>query len=344
MSETTLRQVAEHCRMSVSTVSHVLGARAGQYSDQTCRRILRAASELGYRPNSSARAMRSGKFNSLALLVSSELYRSYLPDPLLRGVHNALVQRNQALYVGILPDESLTSAELMPGLLQQWRVDGLLVNYNAVVPARMSNLIRAHRLPSIWINAKREADAVRPDDHGAGRMAAQHLLHLGHRRIAYADLVYAEGEAPDHYSATDRCAGCTAALRKAGLRPIVFRSERRLKGADRLAFLRAQLETHRPTAVVAYVPGSAACVIQAAQMVGLRVPQDLSVVTFAEALADVAGYIATTVILPWYEVGTQAVEMVMTKIEKPRGPLSPRTIAPQLHVGESTMVVSKKGA
>lgn len=344
MAGTTLREVAQRCRMSVATVSHVLGSRADHYSEKTRKRILRAASELGYRPNSSARAMRSGKFNSLALLVSSEFHRSYLPDPLLRGIHDALAARKQGLYVGILPDEKLTSNELFPHLLQQWRVDGLLLNYNAFVPARMISLIRAHRLPSVWINADHDANAVRPDDRAAGALAVEHLIQLGHRRIAYVDLVYAQGEKPDHYSATERCAGFETALRKAGVKPLVLRSPSRLKGCERLDFLAAQFKAHQPTAVVAYTDSSAACAIQAAHLAGLKVPQDLSVVTFSGSPADVAGFTATTVVLPWYEVGTQAVEMVLAKIEKPRHALAPRTITPHLQQGETTATANGTGA
>jgi DNA-binding LacI/PurR family transcriptional regulator len=344
MTGTTLKEVAKRCRMSVATVSHVLGSRADRYSEKTRKRVLQAASDLGYRPNSSARAMRSGKFNSLALLIGCEVHRSYLPDALLRGVHDAIAIRNQGLYVGILPDEKLTSEELIPHLLQQWRVDGLLINYNAFVPARMAGLIKAHRLPSVWVNANREGDAVRPDDRAGGALAVEHLLQLGHRRIAYVDLVYAENETPDHYSATERCAGYADALRKAGLKPMAIRSPSRLKGSERPAFLAAQLKAHRPTAAVAYINSSAACAIQAAQIAGLRVPRDLSVITFSDDPADVAGFTATTILLPWREVGTRAVEMLMTKIEKPHHILPPGAIAPRLHQGETTTTANGNGA
>src|SRR6185369_16509410 len=88
----TIKEIAERSGLSIPTVSQVLNNKGHRYRSETCNRVLKAVRELGYRPNSSARAMRMGRFNCVALLLSTESYRSFLPNELLRGIHDGVAE------------------------------------------------------------------------------------------------------------------------------------------------------------------------------------------------------------------------------------------------------------
>ena len=84
--------------------------------------------------------------------------------------------------------------------------------------------LRALQTPAIFINVKQEFDAVHPDDLRGGEIATEHLLQLGHTRIAYAR---AAVNLKEHYSEIDRRLGYEAAMQSAGLPPLIWRSARR---------------------------------------------------------------------------------------------------------------------
>src|SRR6185295_16580276 len=188
----TIKEIAERSGLSVPTVSQVLNNKGHRYRSETCKRVLKAVRELGYRPNSSARAIRMGRFNCVALLLSTERHKSFLPNELLRGIHDGVAEHDYHMSLTVLPDDKLTSQGFVPKILRQWMADGLLINYHVDVPQRMIELIHEHGIPSVWINTKQKSDCAFPDDLGASREATEKLLALGHRRIFYADLGLAD--------------------------------------------------------------------------------------------------------------------------------------------------------
>src|SRR5690349_18023437 len=106
----TIKEIAQHTGLSIPTVGNVLGRSAGRYSQATRQRVMKAAQELGYRPNSSARAMRSGKIGCAALVLSRShpSILSHIPLGLLDGLDDELAQHNMHLTVSRLTDEQLS--------------------------------------------------------------------------------------------------------------------------------------------------------------------------------------------------------------------------------------------
>ncbi|CAN5504761.1 LacI family DNA-binding transcriptional regulator [soil metagenome] len=323
----SLRSIARKTGFSVPTVVQVLGTRGHLYKESTRQRVLAAANEMGYRPNTSARAMRSGRFNGVGLLLSTNSDRSHLPVGLLEGIQAGLAGGDMHLSLSPLPDEKLTSGEI-PKIVRQQMVDGLLINYTDHIPSRLIELIADHQIPSIWLNTDRADDAIRPDDYGASKRATEALLQLGHRSIWYVDYHNSHGDVASHYSAGHRYLGYADAMQAASIEPHAIWENESLKPKDRIAQAAKWIQKEdRPTAVVCYSPWTAMPVLLAATtLCGLRVPGDLSIVTFSDQMFGDIGVSMSTMLIPEAELGKQAGEMLMTKIEEPERKLATRVL------------------
>ncbi len=320
-SPVTIKEIAQRTGLSMPTVCHVLGSRGHKYRPETRERVLEAARELGYRLHSSARAMRTGRYGAVALLLSTVGSRSTLPGSQLDAIHDALAEQDLHLTLTKVPDEKLTSEGFVPKILRQSMVDGLLLNYFADIPQRMVDLIHRHDIPSVWINSKQESDCVYPDDRDVGRRATEHLLRLGHRHIAYVDHPISH-----HYSAVDRRQGYQDAMKQAGLSPRLLpleRPESTTPAAREAGWLKMP---ERPTAVIAYAPPVAQALVYAALAQGLRVPEDLSVVSFSYEPVHFITVSIATWIVPSHDMGRTAVQMLVSKMEEPGLTLPPRVI------------------
>jgi LacI family transcriptional regulator len=332
----TLRDISLAAGVSVPTVSLILNGKGQHYSPVTRRRVARKAEELGYRANAFARGVRRGRFGTVALIKSRGGHSALRPT-FLGGVQHALDAKELHLQVASLPDEKASDPAYVPRILRELSADGLLIFYPDYIPPPMRGLIARHAVPSVWVNAKLEADCVYPDDLAAGRRAAAHLIRLGHRRIAYVDYTYADDELPRaHYSALGRQAGCEQAVREAGLALRVIRGEHHVTARSRRAFSAAWLGAgDRPTGVVFYSGGEAVPAFIAAVELGLRVPGDLSFVSIDDDAWRSGGMTATTVLVPQGELGGAAVEMLQEKMSRPSAALPPRAVAFGFEPGET---------
>jgi LacI family transcriptional regulator len=315
----------------------VLGRAASRYSADTRRKVLQAAEELGYKPNSSARAVRNGRFGCAALVLSRSRAstHSYLPAHLLDGIDDELGAHNMHLTVSRLTDEELTTSDFIPKVLREHLADGMIVNYTHEIPPPMLELIRSHHTPAVWINAKLDGDCVYPDDFAAAKRATEELIRLGHHRIAFVHLIASfdwagdfEAKRPSfHYSVGDRANGYGNAMRAAGAAPHITSHERFVNEAEQLKVCRALLSgENRPTAVLAYSENEAQAVIGAALSLGLNVPRDLSVLVFAAGEYYVAGHRVSVVALPTEEMGRRAVRMLLQKLSEPVAICPPQNV------------------
>lgn len=334
----TLKRIAEHCGLSAQTVGYILNGKADLFRPETRDKVLAAARELGYRPNAAAKAMRSGRFGCAALVLSTQPGRSSIFPPLLAGIDDELAKAGMHLVHAPLADERLADTGFVPKILSQVMADGLLINYNAAIPAALIEAIEQHRIPAVWINSQQPYNCVYPDDLGAGRQATEHLLALGRRRIAYVDYSHGSLRPADHYSARDRLDGYAQAMRAAGLQSRVIDSEHGLSAGQRLPAILAWLDAaDRPDAVVTYSPRDVGPILHAATALRrLRVPQDLALATIDDDIADQSGVAVTTVMIPRYDLGRVAVEMLLERIAHPRRELTPRVLPCRLQVGDGS--------
>lgn len=339
-----LEQIAEQAGVSANTVLRVLRGENKEVWPSAIRRadqIRGLARQMGYLPNASARAMRRGRFNCVALVLSTDVGKSALSHDLLDSIHDALAEREIRLVISKLPDAQLTSKEVLPTILQEWSCDGLLINYTDRVPPQMEHLLEMYQIPSVWINRRQEADCVYYDDCGGARMAAEYLIGLGHRRIAYLDFV-APSDAI-HYSRQDRYEGYAQAMAAAGLEPTGRNAFAGVAISDRLDAITRLLQSgKRPSALMSYDAGDR--MLYAAACAGLRVPEDISLMSFGlhhappRAQARGESYIGRSVGLariPSEKAGRQAVAMLLNRIEEPQAKVPPVVVPLELEPGDT---------
>jgi len=312
----TLKELAERTGLSRQAVGFILRGE-GHFKDETRERVLKTAADLGYRPNAAARAMSSGRFNAIGLVLSTLGWKSNLPAALLEGIRNALLECDLHLSLSWFRDERLAEAGQMPKILRELAADGLLIKYDSSVPGPIVEALTRSGVPAVWVNSKRRHDAVYPDDFQGAREATARLIAAGRRRIAFAD--YNPRAPEDHYSSTDRQGGYAKALEEAGLKPLVVTPGQGLPLAQRPAHIREWLgQRPPPEAVVCYGDGEAWPIFHEALRRGMKVPDDLRIAFFGEGASPATAPELETIPLPNVEVGRRAVEMLLAKIRSPR--------------------------
>jgi LacI family transcriptional regulator len=315
----TIKDIAKRGGVSHVAVSNVLRG-TGRIGKDTRQRILKLADDMGYRPNAGALAFRSGRHGAIGLLLSAESNRSYLPHQLLIGIESTIARQGQRLILARLADAELSKQGFVPALLKQWSADGLLINYQEGIPPEMQALIDKDRNPAVWINSKDHDHCVYADDFQGGKIATEHLLQLGHKRIGYLDYSHPESEINlVHYSARDRRSGYEAAMKAAGLSPRPYLTDSRIKESTHLRIAHARTilaQSDRPTAFVTYSATSAGPLGIAALTLGLNVPDDLSIVSNDDNTSAPFGPALTTAIVPQQAIGEIAAGMLQEIIDQ----------------------------
>jgi LacI family transcriptional regulator len=334
---TTIATIAAHIGLSRATVTHVLNGRGTEQRirPDTQQRVLAVARELGYRPNASARAVRAGRFGSVALIQSQ--LGEYLPPELLFGLTTAIAARDLRLVLTHVPNVDAGGESYVASTMRDLAADGVFVNRHGFAPAPFVDRIRELRIPAVFLNSKQELDAVYPDDLQGGRLATDFLLGLGHERIAYVET---EPRRRPHYSEYDRRAGYKCSLTEAGLAPwlhplpIQWQTDGEAGTDARVdAAIRLLKRPDRPTAVVAYEMTESMAVIRAALLLQLRIPADISIIQFHNRIDEHYFVPIQTVSNMMQEVGVGAVSLLMDKIERPDQSLPSRAVSEVLLEG-----------
>lgn len=282
-------------------------------------RIREAARETGFLANASASAVRKGRFGAAMLLLSTDPGRSHLPESLLHSLCAALDKVGMRLVISRCDDRELTDRRRLPGFLASRSCDGVIVNYTDGYPERMESLLATFRIPFVWLNAPLESRCIRYDDRAAGRAAAERLLALGHRRLAFVNLRTTSAENP-HHSAAERREGFLEAIAAAGLSASVHEFGNLDGPAQRDAVIGLLRCDEAPTGIVAY--DRADRILLAAVAAGLSVPRDLSIITFGEAGANACGVPLSLMAVPSRAAGVEAAALLLQAIESPSSPIS----------------------
>lgn len=330
----TLSEVAARAGVSVSAVSKVLrGTSVIRVSPETRQRILTAAEELRYRPNFAARALQAARTQVLGLVVPD--LTNALFTELMHGVEDGAAAHGYTVLLGRL-DTDRPQAEVIARLLGEGRVDGLVLQAtDGVDPAGLGQLLDP-RAAVVLINstAPGRASSVTVDDVGGGRTATEHLIELGHTRIALA------GGLTTSYTARRRRRGHQEAMRAAGLEPRTDHETAVGYTADqgRRALRELVQLDPRPTAVVVANVNAAVGLLAEAHALGIDVPRDLSVVTVLDSwTAENTWPPLTAVRMQFYAMGQTAVAAVIRRIRD--ATMTDEVIldpAPELVVREST--------
>jgi len=328
--------VARAAGVGQKTVSRAFGA-PGYITAAMRARVIAAAERLGYRPNTGARAMRTGRFDTVLLLQSQDHVLSYLPQELLHGIEGDLQQAGIALTAGRFADTHLAAdEEFLPRTLRELSADGILINYETNIPGELSAHMQRHAIPAIWINSKQDADCVHPDDQQGGRLLTEHLLALGHRRIAYIDVLLKT--TPEcHYSRADRLAGYRAGMQAGGLPALPILPERAIPFAHLADWLGKALRDY--TAAITYDTNEAGAAILGVERLGRRVPRDFSIASFSLLTNTRCGLPLTCAINPMAEMGRQAARAIRQRIAADDRPLPPLAVPFTLVASSSTAAI-----
>jgi DNA-binding LacI/PurR family transcriptional regulator len=309
----TIADVATRAGVSKGAVSFALNGRPG-LAQATVDRILAAADELGWRPSNRARSLSVSKAFALGLVITRD------PDVLssdpffpafIAGVESVLASRGQALVLQVVtPGEE--EAAGYRRLAQDGRVDGVFLSDLRHADPRIDLLVDLG-LPAVTLNRPEGSSpfpAVTLDDRPGTIAVVEHLLRLGHQRIAHV------AGPPAFVHATARSDAFVSAMIAAGLEPVAIEVSDFTAAGGTEATRRLLALPEPPTAIVYANDRMAIAGIGAAHQSGLKVPTDLSIAGFDDSeLAEFVHPGLTTVRADPFGFGVAAAETLNRLID-----------------------------
>jgi LacI family transcriptional regulator len=324
-----LEDVAEAAGVHLSTVSRVLNRRGTEaISPQTQLRIEDAARRLRYRPNAMARGLKLASAGALGLLVPS--LRNPVYSAIIRGAFDRAWERS---FVVLLAEDigASRAQEAYERLVEQGRIDGLLIA-SARPGSPLFDHLAENPIPCVFVNRRHLGSGrnavMREED--AGRLAAEHLLELGHTRLAHI------AGPLDVDTARRRAGGFTETVRAAGRRPSLVSVPFDERGG--MAAMKQLLDRRTPpTGVFASNINQSVGAIAGARMMGRSIPADLSLVGYDEdPLCECLEVPLTAIRMPLSELGQVAVDALIDQVKgEPPRDITVET-APELIVRGST--------
>jgi LacI family transcriptional regulator len=305
----SIRDVAAAVGVSSTTVSHVLNAvRHARVADETRLRVRQAAEQLGYSPSRAARGLRLQRTHTLALL-SDEIATTPYAGQIILGAQETAFDLGWTLFLlNTGADRAVEERDVR--LLVQLEIEGVL--YATMYHRRVELPAGLRSLPTVLLDARSDDEtvpAVVPDEVAGGCSAVEELIAHGHRRIGFAQNV---DDIPATYG---RLEGYREALAAAQIAydPALVVAEDSQAGGGYLAARRLLEAPDRPTALFCFNDRMAMGAYRAAAELGLRIPQELSIIGFdnQQVIAEGLYPALTTVALPHYEMGRWAVEALV---------------------------------
>lgn len=298
----TIREVSKYANVSVATVSRVVNGNKW-VSDATRDKVNKAMAELGYHPNSFAKALATNRSDTFGMVVS-DLGGPFFGD-MMHFAEEAVRQNGKHLIITSGHDTAESEQEAIDFLLQR-RVDALLLHLDVVSDEALIKLSDSAKIPVILMNrvVPELADqCISADNEAGGYLATQHLIDLGHKQVACitGPLFKADARA--------RLAGYRRALDQAGIEydeNLIIESDYQEAGGqnaiERLVRRKAQF-----TALFAHNDHMAIGAMTALKEQGRSIPKDVSVVGYDNMVT--AHYVdpaLTTVNVPVADIGRQA--------------------------------------
>ena len=310
-----LKQVALRSGVSVSTASRALRG-GGRVSPATAARVRAAAEALAYRPNASARALRTARSEFVGLVITNLANHSF--HTIAEVVQRELASHSFQLMLAVTAGDPEAERAALATMAEHSAAGVIVVGADDGA----SEQLRALGLPTVHL-ARRPAqpagDCVLGDDIAGGRLAAEHLLGLGHRRIA----VIAGPAAVQ--SGRERMAGYWLAMRAAGIDPdadlTVAAGLSPDAGADAVGALLALPARRRPTALIIANHEAVYGALPALRERSVAVPAELSVICYEDSPLARWWHPAMTVIdNNARQMGELAARLLLRRLEEPLTP------------------------
>src|SRR3990172_6144133 len=313
-----LKDVAKAANVSLAAASRILRGDRERFGDETCRRVLEASRQLGWRRNLLVNGMQPGRPQTIGVMIPP--FDSFWVS-VLSGIHDALSAADYlpiTVWAGNLDhmpqfEEGAVEGRKQINRLLDRRVDGLIMwpTFSLAYYHHFPEFVERRVPVAVIDHYSTVADSVETDEEQATEVVAAHLLGLGHRRIA----CLSSRETPTQTWAVKRRSGFEAAVERGpGARVKSWHLNE--QGSNSVEVARELLTSEfRPTAVFAVSDHEANAVYRAAAELGRRIPQQLSLVGFADL--DFAATLdppLTTMRQKPYEIGRLAAELIMDRI------------------------------
>ncbi|MFD0692980.1 LacI family DNA-binding transcriptional regulator [Paenibacillus sp. GCM10027628] len=332
----TIYDIAEKAGVSAMTVSRVIN-NTGRISEATRKRVRKVMEELHYIPNSMARSLVLQKTNILSLLITDITNPFY--TTIARGAEDAAKRSGFRLLFGN-SDENYAKEKDYVDMILSTRVDGVLFAPTGDDSLEHLLQLQKHNIPFVVLDREVpgiEADVVLGDSKEGARKLVEHLIGLGHRRIALIN------GSQDVSTARLRHLGYREAHTLNGLpiddSLIIHVNYRDFHDESALDALLKQPEP--PTAIFAANNMLAVGVIQALRKRGLQVPQDLSVACFDDFVhAEAINPFLTVAAQPAYQFGSLGMQLLIERIEGETVQVNRKLILPcELQIRASTQAL-----
>jgi LacI family transcriptional regulator len=343
----TLADVARKAGVSTMTVSNVVNGHSELVRQETRDRVTKAIRALGYRPHIHARALRLSRSWTVGMMITARL--SDFPaapwlSKMLAGLSNHLNEHGYGLLL-----HNQNPQEIDQSTLLKWgRTDGLIVMVSGSNARRRQILDRLSRLnqPVVALqepnapHPKQDIAVVRQDDFGGGLMLGDHLVARGAKRLVFIK------PASEWPAMRERIRGLSSAIQrspKASLTSIQCHDES--YAAVEASVLKELKEHGLPDAFVGTNEAIALATLNILEARGYSISNDVLLAGFnASELWFFAKRKITTIRFPPYDIGTQAADMMLSRLETGRFPRAFKVLPAELIVGDTTVNRSPKSA
>ncbi len=325
-------------------MSVVLRGKEGKIavSDEVRQRIVQAASELNYRSSRSTRMLRAGRTNVIGFVSTNYMPKTgkvanHLTYPFMVGLNHRLIEDDFHTVLVELSELEAKSEKLLPGALRERFFDGLVVHFG--LSPRALELIRACGIPTVYLDSGvvEPERCIHRDGFKVGQTAAEMLLQLGHRRIAYFmtaghwHLFTEARHVIDHHSFVSRTEGYEAALKARGLEPLYLVAQ-----PTPLAMAR-RMKEEGITAVIFgggdRVPGP---LVQAMILAGLRMPEDISMLSCdVETRAGATVFEMGGILYDRFLAGYAAAGQILRLVHDPRATVPSQSLPVEGRLGST---------
>jgi LacI family transcriptional regulator len=334
---TTINDVAKLANVSNATVSHVIN-KTRKVNPETIEKVQWAIRELNYRPNEMARGLKTGNSRLIGVL------NYYSIDVYFAEVLTSLEAAAYQAGYDVMLRHTERDGENQGDAISAWinkNIDGLIIN-SPYIDDEFYDLIDRLNCPCVVMHIEDEkfkGDVIRGNDMQASEEAVNYLIGLGHERIACI-----KGVAYEYHTASYRRMGYEKALRAAGLsvrEEYIIHTDYDIDEGYQ-AFKTLMSLPHPPTAIFTYYDLLAIGAMRAAADLGIRVPEDVSIMGFDDImLAKYTTPRLTSIDQNKQRMGTMAVQLIIDRINDASLPPRQVVLPMNLVVRESTGLVKK---
>lgn len=332
----SLRDVAKEARVSVGTVSNVLN-RPHVVAPETLERVQKTIESLGFVPNGFARHLRAGYSRTLGLVVP-DVANPFFTE-VARGVEDAASKRDYAVFL-CNSDESAEKEERYLSILIEHRVRGVLITPADKRPDRLDGL-RERGIAVTLLDRESPTSiqcSVSVDDIRGGEIGIQHLVELGHTRIAWVN-------GPESIpQCADRAVGVARAAKEAKVTVTTVRAPLMNTMTGEEVAKEILTLDEMPTAIFCANDLLALGVMRALMSEGIKIPEHISLLGYDDiAFASSAAIPLSSVAQPAYQLGVAAAELILSECEDTDEHAHQQIkFQPQLVVRSSTSAIGQK--